>query len=217
MGGVVRIVRFVAGGCGLAAALLVAGCVDALVTTSATVPSGNWQIERQLDRVTGEPLASAFVMTSAASNSQADFAKPAMLQLMCFKDQPIVRFAFEFKVGANKNADLGYRFDDKPGHEPRVRFVQDFRVVVIEDQAEVAKFVQELATSNSLYVRVRSLHAGRSAAEFKVDGAAAAVEAALAGCPVKAQPAPTKPPPKAKPAPSAKPSASGPRVSEAGR
>jgi hypothetical protein len=40
-------------------------------------------------------------------------------------------------------------------------------------------------------VRIRSLNAGRTAAEFKVEGAQAAIDAALAGCPVTA-PAPQR-------------------------
>ena len=39
----------------------------------------------------------------------------------------------------------------------------------------MAQFVGELATSSVLYVRIRSLNAGRTAAEFKVDGAPAAI------------------------------------------
>jgi hypothetical protein len=51
---------------------------------------------------------------------------------------------------------------------------------------EVAQFVRDLATSRVLYVRIRSLNAPRTSAEFRVDGAPGAIEAGLAGCPVKA-------------------------------
>ena len=108
-----------------------------------------------------------------------------MLQLMCFKDQPAVRLSFEFKIGSTRNAQLGYRFDEKPGHEIDARFLNDFKTVVIEDKAEVARFVSELATSSQLYVRIRSLNPGRSSAEFQVAGAPAAIEAGFAGCPAK--------------------------------
>ena len=50
---------------------------------------------------------------------------------------------------------------------------------------DVAQFVSEMATSNVLYIRIRSFSAGRTAAEFKVDGAPAAIASAYAGCPVK--------------------------------
>jgi hypothetical protein len=165
-------------------ALLLGACArDPLVSTSQAVPAGNWRIERQVDRVTGAPLSSALLTTRASSNSAVPFPHPAMLQLTCFKEQPLVRLSFEFKVGSNRNSMLGYRFDDKPGHEIEARFLQDFKTVVIEDKAEVARFVGELATSSVLYVRIRSLNAGRSTAEFRLDGAPAAIEAAFAGCP----------------------------------
>jgi hypothetical protein len=108
----------------------------------------------------------------------------------------VVRFVFEFKIGTNLNSFLGYRFDEKPGHEIGARFVQDSTAVMIEEPADVAQFVSDLTTSNTLYIRIRSLNAGRSSAEFKVDGAPEAIAAAFAGCPV-VPPAP--PPPQAKP------------------
>ena len=106
------------------------------------------------------------------------------MQLSCFKSQPVVIFAFQFKIGSTRNAEFGYRFDDRPGHQPRARFVDDYVKVIIEEPAEVAPFVNELATSRSLYVLIRSLNAGRTSAEFQLDGAPEAIKAALAGCPV---------------------------------
>ena len=162
---------------------------DPVVTTGTiATPSGNWRIERQIDRITGGPLSSAIVMTTQVANSSVAFPQPAMLQLTCFKRDPIVRFGFGFKVGSTRNSTLGYRFDEKPGHEIDARFLQEAKTVVIEDRAAVAQFVQELATSQSLYVRIRSLNAGRTSAEFRVDGAPAAIAAGLADCPVKAGP-----------------------------
>jgi hypothetical protein len=168
------------------AALALGACAnrDPLVSTAGAKPVGNWRIEQQVDRITGQPLSSAFLMTRTSSNSAVAFPQPAQLQLLCFDEVPVVRVAFEFKVGSNKNSVLGYRFDEKPGHETSARFLNDYKTAVIDDKAEVAQFVGELATSNALYVRIRSLNAGRSSAEFKLDGAPAAIEAAYAGCPV---------------------------------
>jgi hypothetical protein len=155
---------------------------DPYVSSVGAATSGNWKIERQLDRITGAPLASALVTTRKSSNSAVPFAQPAMLQISCLDKAPLVRFSFQFKVGADRNSVLGYRFDEKPGHEVEARFLQDSKVVVIEDGAEVARFVNDMATSHLLYVRVRSLNSGRSSAEFIVDGAPAAIDAAFAGC-----------------------------------
>jgi hypothetical protein len=167
---------------GVAPAL--SGCMgrDPLVSSAQATPAGNWKIERQVDRITGAPLASALLVTRASSNTSVALTQPAMLQLMCFKAQPTVRLSFDFPVGSTKNASLGYRFDDKPGHEAVARFLQDHKTIVIEDKAEVARFTSELATSNVLYVRIRSLNAGRSSAEFQLAGAPAAIHAGFAGC-----------------------------------
>ena len=160
---------------------------------------GEWQIERQADRVTGKPINSAFLVTRTSSSVNALVPQSATLQLACFLDQPVVKFSFENKIGTNLNSFLGYRFDDKPGHEIGARFVANSTAVVIEDRADVAQFVGELATSRALYVRTRSLNASRTSAEFKVDGAAAAIDAAFAGCPVsQPAPAPQRPTPRAR-------------------
>lgn len=181
------------------AALSLCGCLrDPYVSTAVTEPSGSWRIERQADRVTGVPINSAFVITRTSSNSAVAFPQPAVLNLSCFLGKPLVRFAFEFKIGTNLNSFLGYRFDQKPGHEIGGRFVANSTSVVIDEPAEVAQFVNELRDSSLLYVRIRSLNAGRTSAEFQVDGAPAAIEAVLAGCPVvpPAPPAATQQRPK---------------------
>jgi hypothetical protein len=48
--------------------------------------------------------------------------------------------------------------------------------------------IADLAGSNTLFVRLRSLNGGRTAAEFKVDGNEAAVQAAYADCPLTPDP-----------------------------
>lgn len=171
---------------------MLAACAspDPYVVNPATTTSGNWKIEKQVDRITGVAVPSAMIVIPNASNSFVDYAKPGSMQLTCFEGKPLVRFAFEFKVGTDTNSVFGYRFDEKPGHDNvPARFLQEYKTVVIEDRAEVVKFANELAASGTLVIRVRSLNAGRTTAEFKLDGAPAAVEAAFAGCPLTA-PAP---------------------------
>jgi len=172
----------------LAAGLGACATRDPYVSTAGAKRVGDWRVERQVDRVTGAPLSSALLPTLESSNSAVLFSKPAVLQLTCFKDQPIVRFEFTFRIGSNRNSVLGYRFDDNPGREVEGRFLQDYKTVVIEDKDEVAQFVKELATAKMLYVRIRSLNAGRTAADFRVEGAPTAVEAALAQCPIASEP-----------------------------
>jgi hypothetical protein len=164
--------------------LLCACAAPYVFQNSSTVWSGNWKIERQPDRVTGGPIDSAYVKTRVSSHSGQLLTQPAKLQLACFLGKPAVNFSFEFKIGTNLNSFLGYRFDDKPGHEIGARFVQGASTVIIEEPAEVAQFVSELATSSVLYIRIRSYNGGRTTAEFKVDGAPAAIQSAFARCPV---------------------------------
>lgn len=168
-------------------AMVLGACAtpDPYVANPATTTSGNWKIEKQVDRITGVPVPSAMLVIDNASNSFAEYARPASMQLTCFEGKPMVRFAFEFKVGTDPNSIIGYRFDEKPGHDNvAARFLQEYRTVVIEDRAAVAAFANELATSSVLVIRIRSLAAGRTTAEFKLDGAPAAIEAAFAGCPL---------------------------------
>jgi hypothetical protein len=170
-------------------ALLLGACWrDPLIYGEWNKKSGNWTIERTVDRVTGAPIASAMLATETASNSGADWPGPAMLQITCFDKFPIVRLSFDFKIGSDKNSILGYRFDDKPGRDNvESRILIGYTVIVIEQPAEVAQFVADLGTSQNLFVRIRSLNAGRTVADFKLDGAPAAIEAALGGCPVPPQ------------------------------
>ena len=169
----------------MALAFALAACArDPFVTSTGAKLVGNWRIEHQVDRVTGTPVSSALAITRTVANSAVLFPSPAVLQLTCFRRQPIVRLSFPFKVGSNRNSELAYRFDDKPGHVAEARFLMDYKTVVIEDPAAVAQFVAELATSKVFYLHIRSLNAGRSSAEFQVEGGATAVETGLADCPV---------------------------------
>ncbi len=140
--------------------------------------------DRMTDRVADAPISSAGV-SAMASNAAEPFPQLSFMQLSCFINSPVISFKFPFKVDSERNSFLGYRFDENPDHDPNARFVASASTVIIEDDREVAEFARELATAKVLYIRIRSFNAGRTAAEFKVDGAAAAIAAAYATCPVK--------------------------------
>ena len=170
----------------LGVALAIGGCMrDPYVTSEGEALSGNWRIARQADRVTGTTLPSAGIV-ALASNSFADFPKPSMMQLTCFDGKPLVRFGFEFKVGSDVNTTLGYRFDDKPGRDniAGTRFMLKSDTVLIEDPADVARFVDDMRGSQMLYVRIRSITHGRTTIEYKLDGSEPAIKAAFADCPL---------------------------------
>ncbi|MBN8962217.1 MAG: hypothetical protein J0H71_13875 [Rhizobiales bacterium] len=176
----------------LVAVTILGGCItrDPAVSVSNATPSGNWKIEKTVDRITGAPLPSAQLMTRTSSNSAVTEVRLAGLQLTCFEKQPLVRLSFEFKVGSEANTSLGYRFDEKPGRDDvKSRILPGYQVVVIEGRAAVSDFIRDLNGSRVLYVRIRSLNAGRTTAEFNLDGSAAAVQAAFAGCPLTPAPA----------------------------
>ena len=157
---------------------------DPYVTSAGDTASGNWKIAHQPDKINGENLPSATVR-AMASNTYAANAKDSMLQITCFDRQPVVRFAFAFKVGSDKNTILGYRFDDKPGRDSvTARVLTGETSIVIDNPVAVAQFVNDLTGSHKLYVRIRSLTLGRTTAEYPLEGSDAAVQAAFAGCPV---------------------------------
>jgi hypothetical protein len=173
----------------LAAALPLTACAtrDPAVGQTDVASAGNWKVERQVDRITGSPLASA-MLSAPSSHASEPFPKRVLMQLTCFGHAPLVRFAFEAKVGTTRNATFGYRFDERPGHEIKARYLENARVAVIDDPADVKLFVDELTTAHTLYVRIRSLSFGRTTAEFHVDGAPAAIAAAFKDCPRETEP-----------------------------
>lgn len=173
------------------AALLLCACAtgDATVTAVAAPEkpdTGKWKFERRADPVTGAPATIAWLYISKY-DFLAGQTYAGELQLMCFKHQPVVRLQFNMKIGSDKNAAIAYRFDDNPGRDIKARFFVRPGVIVIEDTAEVARFVDELAASERLFLRVTSLTAKGFSAKFTVHGAPHAIEAAYAECPVAAE------------------------------
>jgi hypothetical protein len=94
-----------------------------------------------------------------------------------------VRIAFNYKVGSNQTASVAYRFDENPGQEAKARFLRDYRTVVLDDPAEVRRFLDEMRAANKLFLRIDSLNVGRTNIELGVSGAPEAIDAALGGCP----------------------------------
>ncbi|MBV9347059.1 MAG: hypothetical protein JO245_03700 [Pseudolabrys sp.] len=191
-------------------ALTLGGCAaDPIVNDRMGYKRGAWMIEAGHDRITNRPVSSAFTQTTKVATTDPDnpfgFEFPgAQLQLGCFKGDPIVRIAFPFKIGSTRTAELGYAFDRNVGHTPQARIVAGYSTVVIEDREEVARFAKGLANAKLAYTRVRSYGAGRTSAEFEVDGAVEALAAAYADCPLnKADPKAKQKTGARKPAPAA--------------
>ena len=164
-------------------ALVLAACAG--TPPSADAPNASaWRIEQRRDPIMG---ASATAMVGKSVGDPKTLAvHQTLLQLMCFDGAPIVRFAFDFNIGAANSTTLSYRFDDKPGH-PGVKtklIGREVKVITIEDRAAVAQFAEELAGSNVLTVQIASLTRGRVTIDYPVTGGAAAIEASYATCPI---------------------------------
>ncbi|MCQ3941696.1 MAG: hypothetical protein DPW22_00580 [Alphaproteobacteria bacterium] len=178
-------------------ALLLGACAtgDAVVATPpapAEKPDyGRWAVEPRTEPLTGAPIATAYIKID-----RLDFitgrVNSAVLQLMCFRRAPVVRIAFNVKVGSNRSAELTYRFDDRPGRAPAARFLPDFRTIVIEKESDVATFIDELVRAQQMHLEIGSLIVGRTTLKLAVHSAPAAVEAAYASCPLP--PAAMRPP-----------------------
>jgi hypothetical protein len=145
--------------------------------------SGNWKIERRIDRISGAPAARVYLQKMVL-DARGQF-QTATLQLGCFNDRPIVHLAFNFRIGTQKNAIVEYRFDANPGRRASAEILSDHRTLVIDARDELAQFVGELATSSLLIVRVVSLTDPRTEVQFHTAGAQPAIEAAYANCPLQ--------------------------------
>ncbi len=176
----------------LAASFALCGCMrDPFVTEAGETRVHDWWIVNQTDRITEATLPSAFVYAEA-SNSNVEYPRVSSLLLTCLeRKEPLIRFAFDFRIGTRSNTVLGYRFDDLPGHEGvAVRILRNNRVVIIEDRDAIATFVAELEKAQTLYVRIRSIDGGRTAVEYPVAGAWTAIRAAFTNCEMPPLPKP---------------------------
>ena len=168
-------------------ALTASACVIRDASVQLTAPpqsSGAWKIKQRIDRISGEPAPVAFIITSRTTYTRTSNLYAAGLELACFNKRPVVRLVFGFRIGSNKNSNVAYRFDDRSGRDAEATILPDYKTILIDDKTEVARFLDELASSSLLLVRVNSLFAGRSTAEFRVHGAPPAIEAITAGCPL---------------------------------
>ncbi len=169
---------------GAAALRLLAACAarDPFVT-GAYGRLDEWGTEKNADRTTGAPVSNSFLITRKVSYGAILIPPPAKLQLLCFKERPVVLVAFNFKIGSTRNAEVAYRFDENPGHTPHMRIIDDHRTVMLDEPKEVAQFAKEMATSQNLYLRIRALTAPRTSAEWTVAGAGPMIAAAYKSCP----------------------------------
>lgn len=158
---------------------------ETLAQLGGTAPATSWQVDRKPDPISGAG-ANAWVLATRVTARAGKLPRPAALQILCFKKEAVIRLQFGERVGSNRSATLAYRFDEKPGRDANVRFLSDYKTIVIEEKADVVKFAGELAAADTLIVSIDSLVIGKTNAAFPVRGALAAMEAAFAQCPLPA-------------------------------
>jgi hypothetical protein len=167
----------------LAALALLTGCATNPLGPGAEVTtSGEWQISRATDSVTGGKTANIQIMSDNTSHGGLTFARGAELQLVCFGGQPVVHFMFGFQIGSKADSEISYRFDERSAHRIKPHILRGLEKMVIENKAEVAQFMNELGTASVLYVSINSLAKGSSAASFNVAGAQPAIELLHTAC-----------------------------------
>lgn len=173
----------------LAAAFALGGCAgEALRTETATKPdTGKWRFESRNDPISGAQVTTAWLSISSY-NFLSGNVYAGELQLMCFKSRPVVRLAFNMKVGSDRTAALAYRFDELPGQHVNASFFAREGIIVIDRKDEVVQFVDQLKDAQTLFLRVTRLRGGGFTAKFPVQGASQAVEATYADCPLRDKP-----------------------------
>ena len=154
---------------------------DSPNAAAAAESSGDWRITEKTDPITGSPASTALLRSSKTMNSAlAGGLPPAWL----LQGKAIGRARLCVRRRHAKDSEFGYRFDAKPGRQIDPRFLSNHRTIVIEAKADVERFAAQLIASNVLLVQIRSLTEGQTSAEFQVNGAQAAIDAAFAGCPL---------------------------------
>ena len=109
-----------------AALFLVPALLPALLLTGCITPgserpgAGNWKFVKRDDPVLGTvTTVRLYLMGYDFKSEKIEYTE---LELSCFKQQPVVRLQFPFKVGSNRSATLAYRFDERPARESEARF-----------------------------------------------------------------------------------------------
>jgi hypothetical protein len=161
-----------------AAALLLGACA-----TPDHPETGKWKFEPVFDPTVDAPVTTAFLSISRFELLTGDLYE-GNLQLMCFRKRPIIRFAFNIKVGTDRSAGVTYRFDGHPAREVNAKFFARDKVIVIDRLDEVEQFVGQLASAQNLFLRITVLTTDSIVARFEVHGARHAIERSFATCPL---------------------------------
>jgi hypothetical protein len=138
-----------------------------------------------VDPITGKPDLSAVVISNNSRHAGDLIPGKAIMEITCFKGQPIVQFDFGVKIGTNADTSLGYRFDEKPGHEIAPHILRGNRTALIDKTKDVAQFISEARTSRVLVLRLDSRGRGRTTTEFQLGNGGKVIDTIVAMCPLR--------------------------------
>jgi hypothetical protein len=141
--------------------------------------------EEQRDKITDVPIYVGYVhtlQTSIAGSSELDVAT---VLVYCVGPEPAIEFRRGHPAAGSKNLNVAFRFEGQPGHNTKARYLNRTEQRTT-DVSDVRLFLDGLAKSSRLYVRVTSDLYGISSASFKLRGGTEIVERLRKACPVLA-------------------------------
>jgi hypothetical protein len=165
-------------------AVLLGACasLSLLVPAAGAASSGDWQITAKVDDAAKTKAFNVKLEARKTAHDGLLLPPGAVLQLVCLRDQPLIHVMFAFQIGSKADSEILYRFDDKPMQPVEARILRGLKIFVIEDKAEVKKFLDGLASANALYIAISSLDQGSTSAEFRVAGAQGGIDLLNAVC-----------------------------------
>lgn len=169
--------------------LLLGACAGDSVHTAAPNKPNTSQRKFEQRPVSGSQVTTAWLSIRRYNFLSTTFYE-GELQFLCFKTRPVIRLAFNLRVGSDKTAALACRFDQNPERYAKAKFFAQEKFIVIDDGKEVADFSNQLQSAQSLFLRVTRLRGGSFTAKFPVHGAQHAIDTAFAECPIAHKPKP---------------------------
>ena len=86
----------------LSALLGVCAGSNPLVGTAGAKSSGDWQITKEIDSVTGAKILNMKIEARKTAHDGLFLPPDALLQLGCLKNQPLIHVMFAFQIGSRQ-------------------------------------------------------------------------------------------------------------------
>jgi hypothetical protein len=172
------------------AVLLFSGGCSAVSNTSMTANTltTRWQTETAVERLTDKP--NFFMQLSATEASTTPITGGpvpgrAMLMIACKDGAPLPSIGWNTIVGGPRIATVDYRFDKLPAQRPNPTFNGFDSFSLSGEDARI--FLEQLASSQQLYVSVRATNGVGGSADFNIVGAQEPLGTLYQHCPLRRQ------------------------------